>query len=113
MNVVWQLKKASVKEVTEQLNQDDKVAYNTVQTMMGILVDKGYLAHHKAGRAFIYEPLVDRNTASRSAVKRLVQTFFQGSTSDLVQNLLDDEEVDPMEIERLRRLIDESPEGGS
>ena len=106
MDVVWRLEEASVKEVTEQLNQDEQVAYNTVQTMMGILADKGYLTHRKEGRAFIYRPLVNRETASRSALKHLVSRFFQGSPAALVQNLLDDEDVDQIEVDRLRQMID-------
>lgn len=110
MDVVWKLKQASVKEVTEQLNRNDDVAYNTVQTMLGILTDKGYVSRHKDGRAFVYQPLVERADASRSALKNLMTQFFSGSPSALVTNLLDSDEVDPMEIERLKKIIDASVE---
>ncbi|MDJ0654489.1 MAG: BlaI/MecI/CopY family transcriptional regulator [Xanthomonadales bacterium] len=108
MDVIWNLEEASVREVTDRLNQDEVVAYNTVQTMMGILETKGYLAHHKQGRAFVYRPLVDRDRAQRKALKHLLSQFFAGSPAALVQNLLDNDEVDPMEIDRLRAMIDES-----
>jgi len=54
MEVLWQKKNASVRDVCDVLNEKDDVAYNTVQTMMRILEDKGYLNHHKEGRAFVY-----------------------------------------------------------
>ena len=111
MNVVWKLKQASVKEVTEILNRDEDVAYNTVQTMLGILTDKGYVSRHKSGRAFVYQPLVQRAEASRSALKHLMKQFFSGSPAALVSNLMESDEVDPMEIERLKRIIDDSAEG--
>lgn len=110
MDVVWTLGEASVREVTDQLSQHETVAYNTVQTMLGILEDKGYVSHRKAGRAFVYQPLVDRAAAQRSALKHLVSQFFSGSPTALVQNLLDSDEVDPLEIDRLRRLIDTAPD---
>ena len=111
MDVIWKLNEASVREVTEQLNQDEDVAYNTVQTMMGILETKGYLAHRKQGRAFVYRPLVDRDRAQRRALKHLMSQFFSGSPTALVQNLLDNDEVDPMEIDRLRAMISDSRKG--
>jgi len=110
MNVVWTLEEASVKEVTDQLNQQEPVAYNTVQTMLGILKDKGYLSHRKQGRAFLYRPLVDRRTAQGNALKHLVTQFFSGSPKALVQNLLDSSEVDALEIEQLRKLIEKTPD---
>ena len=69
MDVVWTLGEASVRDVTERLSQHDTVAYNTVLTMLGILKDKGYVRHRKSGRAFLYRPLVSRETAQRSALK--------------------------------------------
>ncbi len=110
MDVIWTLGEASVKEVTEKLNQEDRVAYNTVQTMLGILVTKGYLTHRKQGRAFIYEPLVARNDAQRHALRHFLSSFFSGSPAALVQNLLDDGAIDPMEIDRLRQLIENKSE---
>lgn len=111
MDVIWTLEEASVKEVTDQLNQRESVAYNTVQTMLGILKDKGYLSHRKQGRAFLYRPLVDRRTAQGNALKHLVSQFFSGSPSALVQNLLDSDDVDALEIDQLRQLIDQAPDG--
>ncbi len=107
MDVVWTLGEASVREVTDELNRQEPVAYNTVQTMLGILAEKGYLSHHKQGRAFVYEPLIDRSTAQGRALKHLMSRFFAGSPTALVQNLLSSDEVDALEIDRLRRMIEE------
>ena len=109
MDVVWTLGEASVRDVTDQLNQREPVAYNTVLTMLGILKDKGYVRHRKAGRAFLYRPLVSREAAQRRALTHLVTGFFAGSPSALVQNLLNSDELDALEIDRLRRLIEDTP----
>jgi len=110
MDVVWTLGESSVKTVTEHLNRADRVAYNTVQTMLGILADKGYVSYRKQGRAYLYKPIVERQAAQNRALQHLLSRFFSGSPSALVQNLLEDEAVDPMEIERLRRMIDDTAE---
>lgn len=105
MEVLWRLDSASVRDVVDDLSANESVAYNTVQTMLGILETKGYVEHHKEGRAFVYTPLVDRTTARTSALRHLIGRFFDGSPQALVQNLIQDENVDPIEIERLRKLL--------
>lgn len=107
MEVLWELKTASVRDVVNALSDQEPVAYNTVQTMLGILEAKGYLEHHKEGRAFVYAPLVDRTTARNSALKHFIGRFFDGSPQALVQNLIQDEDVDSIEIDRLRKLLQE------
>ena len=111
MDVLWSLKSASVRDVANALREKDDVAYNTVQTMLGILETKGYLDHHKEGRAFVYTPIVDRKSARSSALKHFLGNFFDGSPQALVQNLIQDENVDAMEIDRLRKLLDVSKQG--
>jgi len=108
MEVLWKKKNASVRDVCDVLNEKEDVAYNTVQTMMRILEDKGYLQHHKEGRAFVYAPVVDRKSARSSALKHFMSSFFDGSPKALVQNLIEDENIDKMEIDRLRKLLDDN-----
>jgi len=112
MEVLWRLKKGSVREVVNALREKEDVAYNTVQTVLGILETKGYLQHYKEGRAFVYTPVVDKRTARSSALRHFMSSFFDGSPQALVQNLLQDENVDAIEIARLRKLLQEDSESG-
>ncbi len=105
MEVIWKLGEASVREVTSVLREKETVAYNTVQTMMGILEQKGYLSHTKSGRSYIYKPLVERKRARNAALKQLLANFFDGSPQSLVVNLIENEELDEVEIKELRKLI--------
>ena len=105
MEVLWDKGVATVGEVAEGLSKDRVVAYNTVLTLMRILERKGYVQHTKDGRAFVYQPLVDRGEASRTAVRQLLNRFFKDSPELLVLNLLHEEGIDEQEIERLRGLI--------
>lgn len=105
MEVLWDKGVATVGEVAEGLSKDRAVAYNTVLTLMRILERKGYVQHTKDGRAFVYQPVVDRGEASRTAVRQLLNRFFNDSPELLVLNLLRDEAINEQEIERLRGLI--------
>jgi predicted transcriptional regulator len=74
---------------------------------MRILERKGYVRHTKDGRAFVYQPVVERGEASRSAVKHLLTRFFNDSPELLMLNLLREEKIDEQELERLKGLVGE------
>jgi predicted transcriptional regulator len=104
MDVLWLRGPATVAEVNEALG-DPPLAYNTVLTTLRILEQKGFVVHKASGRAFIYRPAVEREDAQRSVVAHVVSRFFNNSPRDLVLNLLESEDVDAAELERLRELI--------
>jgi predicted transcriptional regulator len=105
MDVLWEKGRATVGGVAEALTREKPVAYNTVLTLMRILERKGYVRHTKDGRAFVYHPVVDRGAASRTAVRQLLNRFFDNSPELLVLNLLRDEKMDEREMGRLREMI--------
>ena len=106
MAAIWALKSATVADVVERLTTKKATpSYSTIQTMLRILESKGYVAHEKVARAFIYRPIVDERQARRRALRHLVSRLFEGSPSLLVLNVLDDEELDPAELQQLKKLI--------
>lgn len=115
MEVLWRRGSATVAEVAEELEGKDGSAYTTVLTMMGILRDKGYLACRKEGRAHVFTPRIDRQTAARKAVRQVLTKFFAGSPGELVLSFLRDEQLRPEELDEIqRRIRDElSPEDPS
>ena len=106
MAVLWRLNTASVGDVVAAMNESRTVTYSTVQTMLRILETKGYVAHDKVARAFVYRAVVDERQARRRALRHLVSRLFEGSPSLLVLNVLEDEDIDPAEREQLRKLIE-------
>jgi predicted transcriptional regulator len=108
MSVLWQQDTASVADVVAALKKKKPVTYSTVQTILRILEEKGYVAHEKVGRAFIYRARVDERHARRRALRHLVARLFNGSPSLLVLNVLEDDQIGAEERDRLRRLIDEA-----
>jgi BlaI family penicillinase repressor len=105
MAVLWQRKTATVADVVGALKTHRAVSYSTVQTILRILEMKGYVSHEKVARAFVYRPLVDERQARRRALRHLVTRLFDGSPSLLVLNVLEDDQIDPAELERLKKLV--------
>jgi BlaI family penicillinase repressor len=108
MAVLWETSAATVGDVVVALKPTHAVSYSTVQTILRILETKGYVAHEKVARAFIYRPVVDAGQARRRALRALVGRLFNGSPSLLVLNVLDDESLDPRELKRLKQLIEDA-----
>jgi len=108
MAVLWRTEHATVSDVVDALAGAAPVSYSTVQTILRILEMKGYVRHEKIARAFIYHPVVDQRQARKRALHHLVSRLFEGSPSLLVLNVLDDDELDDDERERLKKLIEDA-----
>jgi BlaI family transcriptional regulator, penicillinase repressor len=108
MSVLWQKDSATVADVVAALKRKRPVTYSTVQTILRILEDKGYVSHEKVARAFIYTPRVDARQARRRALKHLLARLFNGSPSLLVLNVLEDDQIEPEELSRLKKLIEDA-----
>jgi predicted transcriptional regulator len=106
MEVLWQKGPATVQQVQQDLPEKAPLAYNSVLTTIRILEKKGYVKHVKDGRAHVYTPLVQREEASRSEIRRLVNRFFGSSHELLVLNILEDQSVDAAELKRLRKALE-------
>jgi BlaI family transcriptional regulator, penicillinase repressor len=108
MAALWRLRSATVADTVALINKTRRASYSTVQTILRILETKGYVRHDKVARAFIYRPVVDERQARRRALRHLISRLFDGSPSLLVLNVLEDEEIEPAERARLRKLIERS-----
>ena len=104
MGVLWDLGSATVAEVRERL--PDKLAYTTVLTVLRTLKDKGHVRTEADGKAHRFVPLVNREAAGSSALRRLVSKVFQGSPELLVTQLVSDRRLTEEQLRRLRRLLD-------
>jgi predicted transcriptional regulator len=77
MEVVYALGEATVREVRDKIK--DSPSYNSIRVILGILEDKGFLTHKKDGRRYVYRPKRRVESAKRSAMRHLLDTFFRGS----------------------------------
>src|SRR6516162_2306673 len=103
MEVIWARGSATVADVVDALEGKD--AYTTILTLMRILKAKGYLSSRKQGRAHVFTPRVDRDTAARKAVHQLLAKFFAGSPSELVLAFLREEDLTPEELDGIKEKI--------
>lgn len=108
MAVLWARGRATVAEVQAGLKGRHEVTYSTVQTLLRILEEKGYVAHEKLGRAFLYRPLIDEGQARRRALRHMVSRLFENSPSLLVLNVLEDDRMTREELRRLKKLINDA-----
>jgi predicted transcriptional regulator len=110
MDIVWERGPSTVQDVVDALPQDDPLAYSTVLTMLRILERKGYLTHKKEGRAYVYHAVIARREARRGALRHVMERFFEDSPELLLLNLLEHDELDPGDLDRLKALINTAPD---
>ena len=105
MDVLYRLGRATVAEVIEQL--DGAPGYSTVRTQLGVLERKGHVKHEEEGLRYVYLPTVPRHSARRSALRHLVETFFEGSSTKAVAALLGGEasRLSDEDLARIEELV--------
>jgi BlaI family penicillinase repressor len=116
LKVLWDAGPSSVREVHRALVRDEppqeQTAYNTVQTLLKIMADKGLVRHHVAGRSFVYTAVYSREQSASGFLDRV----FNGEASELLSSLLRAERVPAEELDRVQALIDayrrDSEKGG-
>ena len=104
IQILWQLKKASVKEVLELL-PEPKPAITTVSTIIRILESKGFVSHEKQGRGFLYYPVVAQEDYTRQSLKTMVNNYFEGSFKNLVSFFAKSNEIDASELEDILKEL--------
>jgi predicted transcriptional regulator len=105
MSVLWRLGPSTVTEVREGLDED--LAYTTVLSALQTLEEKGYVTHESAGRAYRYSATVPADRAGRSAIARIKDAIFQGSSEAMLTQMVSDRKLGRAELERMRALLDE------
>jgi BlaI family transcriptional regulator, penicillinase repressor len=108
MDVVYARGRATAGEIHEAL--PDRPSYSAVRAKLRVLEEKGHLRHEEESLRYVYLPTVPRDAASRSALRRVVTTFFDGSVENAVAALIDlsSARLEPGELDRIARLIAEA-----
>ena len=106
MDVLYRMGEASAHDIRRVL--PDPPSYSAVRALLAVMLEKNLISHRKDSRRYLYRPAVSEKKAKRSALRRLLGTFFDDSPEKLVAALLDpaDQKLSDEEIERIRRLID-------
>lgn len=105
MGIVWNLKKATVKDVFEVMYERRRLAYTTIMTVMNRLAQKEILSQDKTTVPYVYKPLVDRDVMANSMVKEVVDRMLEGSAVPVVSYLIDRGAIKADELSKLKSLI--------
>ncbi|WP_337172798.1 BlaI/MecI/CopY family transcriptional regulator [Gemmatimonas aurantiaca] len=105
MTLLWKHGSGTAAEIRDRLEAD--LAYTTVLTILRNLEAKGLLRHEPEGRAHRYYPRIEQRAAQRSALQRVLGSFFGGSAESLLARLVDDQHVDAAELQAIARRITE------
>jgi predicted transcriptional regulator len=113
MDILYRRGRATANEVMEDLSGEP--SYSTVRTQLRVLESKGHVRHEEEGLRYVYSPAVPRHTVRKSALKHLVETFFDGSTEKVVGALLGGEgaRISDAELERIAELVAKAKKEGS
>ena len=113
MDILYRRGRATAADVMEKLSGDP--SYSTVRTQLRVLESKGHVRHEEEGLRYIYVPAVPRHTARKSALRHLVDTFFDGSTEKVVGALLGGEgtRLSEEELERIAKLVAKAKKEGA
>ena len=104
MQVLWDLKEASVKEVIEKLPVP-KPAYNTVSTIIRILETKEFVHHKPVGRGFVYFPIIEKEAYSNQSLHKLMNGYFDGSFKSMVSFFVKENKMDVSELESILKEV--------
>ena len=111
MAVLWGHGSGTVAEVRDALTDD--LAYTTVLTVLRTLQEKGYVRPVAEGRAHRYFPTVTQQQAGRNVLARILDKVFAGSAESLLTQLVADRKLEPDELRRLRKLLDDRLEASA
>ena len=108
MNILWDMKKAFVKDVLERWDAKPLPAYNTVSTTVRILEEKGFVDHKSYGRTHQYFPKVTKNKYQKQFLGNAIENVFAGSASSLVSALVENKSLSEEDVQVIKNIIEKS-----
>ncbi|WP_143962327.1 BlaI/MecI/CopY family transcriptional regulator [Litoribacter populi] len=105
LGLIWEMEKASVREVHERLSASKDTGYTTTLKQMQVMFSKGLLERYEEGRGHIYKPAISQKETQSSLVKNFMSLAFGGSAKKLVMQALGQSEPSKEEIEEIRAFL--------
>ena len=111
LQTLWVRGQATVREVNDELSKIREVGYTTTLKLMQIMTDKGLLSRQKKGKLHIYKPKITQSDTQKKMLDRILETAFQGSSINLMMQVLGNRKTSSEELKKIREYI-EKLEGG-
>ena len=112
MNAIWDRHPASARDVMERVESEANWAYTTIKTMLTRLEKKGAIKSRMRANTALYEPLLTRDKARRSALRAVLDAAFDGAFGPMMQFLVSDEKLSEKQRAELLRALKESGHKG-
>jgi len=108
MQVLWKLQKAFVKDIIDDLDEEPKPPYNTISSIVRILVKKGYVTYKAYGKTYEYFPAISKDEYTKTTFSKLFSGYFDNSPTSLLSFMVKEEKLSAKDIEELRALINKN-----
>ncbi len=113
LDILWDRKEATVRDVFEEMSKRKHVTYTTVLKFMQIMQEKGLVRRDESSKAHIYRPRQTQDQTQSKLVRSLIDKAFRGSALGLVQHVLEAKPTTREELDKIRQMIDEVERKGA
>jgi len=109
MQILWNLKKGFVKDIISQMSKDSTAPpYNTISSVVRILVKKGFVEFKQYGNTYEYFPKISKKKYKKTIFKTLISNYFDGSLTQLASFMVKENKLDNDEVKKLLKIIEEN-----
>jgi len=109
MQVLWKLKKAFVKDIIGELDDELKPPYNTISSIVRLLEKKGYVNYRAYGKTYEYFPAITKEDYTKTTFSKLFSGYFDSSPTNLLSFMVREEKLSEKDIEDIKKLINQKP----
>lgn len=106
MNILWRLGEGTVRQVLKELDDGRDLAYTSASTILRILEQKKFVKSRKEGRTHIYIPIYEKPEYETASLNHLVKHVFESTPSSMVARLVDDKNISPQELKKIKEILD-------
>jgi len=105
MQVLWKLKKAFVKDIIDELDDEPKPPYNTISSIVRLLEKKGYVNYKAYGKTYEYFPAIGKDDYAKTTFSKLFSGYFDNSPASLLSFMVKEEKLSENDIEEIQKII--------
>ncbi|KQR69812.1 BlaI/MecI/CopY family transcriptional regulator [Pedobacter sp. Leaf176] len=108
MQVLWELQKAFVKDIIDELDEEPKPPYNTISSIVRLLEKKGYVNYKAYGKTYEYFPSISKDEYAKTTFSKMFSGYFDNSPASLLSFMVKEEKLSEKDIEEIKKLISEN-----
>ncbi|MDY0903649.1 BlaI/MecI/CopY family transcriptional regulator [Pedobacter sp. CFBP9032] len=108
MQVLWKLKKAFVKDIIDELDDEPKPPYNTISSIVRLLEKKGYVNYKAYGKTYEYFPAITKDQYTKTTFSKLFSGYFNNSPASLLSFMVKEEKLSESDIEEIKKIINQN-----